>query len=78
LLFKIIYVVCTFLGTLTSLGLIIDFSDLMLLGMAFPNLIGCYILSNELAGDLKDYWQRLTSGRMPTYEQMLASASEDG
>ncbi|MEM9487317.1 MAG: alanine/glycine:cation symporter family protein [Cyanobacteria bacterium P01_F01_bin.116] len=73
LVFKIIYVTCTFLGTLTSLGLIIDFSDLMLLGMAFPNLIGCYILSNELAGDLKDYWQRLNSGQMPTYAELAES-----
>ena len=79
LLFKLIYVTCTFLGTLTSLGLIIDFSDLMLLGMAFPNLIGCYILSNELAGDLKEYWQRLTSGQMPTYAELAAaSVSEEG
>jgi AGCS family alanine or glycine:cation symporter len=77
LLFKIIYVVCTFLGALTSLGLIIDFSDLMLLGMAFPNLVGCYILSNELAGDLKDYWQRLTSGQMPTYDQLATSTSKE-
>ena len=68
LLFKIIYVVCTFLGCLTSLSLIIDFSDLMLLGMAFPNLLGCYILSNEVAGDLKDYWSRLTSGQMMMIE----------
>ncbi len=74
LLFKAIYVVFTFLGTLTSLGVIIDFSDLTLLGMAFPNLVGCYILSNELAGDLKDYWQRLTSGQMPTYEDQLAAS----
>ncbi|MEL6162069.1 MAG: alanine/glycine:cation symporter family protein [Cyanobacteria bacterium J06627_32] len=64
LLFKIIYVVCTFLGCLTSISLIIDFSDLLLLGMAFPNLLGCYILSNEVAGDLKSYWSRLTSGQM--------------
>lgn len=76
LLFKVIYVVCTFLGTLTSLGLIIDFSDLTLLGMAFPNLVGCYILSNELAADLKSYWQRLTSGEMLTYEQMAAMPEE--
>ncbi|MGC1215976.1 MAG: alanine/glycine:cation symporter family protein [Phormidesmis sp.] len=68
LLFKIIYVVCTFLGCLTSLSLIIDFSDLLLLGMAFPNLLGCYILSNEVAGDLKDYWGRLTSGQMVMVE----------
>ncbi|MGB5973058.1 MAG: alanine:cation symporter family protein, partial [Nodosilinea sp.] len=76
LVFKIIYVICTFLGCLTSLGLIIDFSDLMLLGMAFPNLIGCYILSNEIAGDLKDYWQRLTTGQMETYDQMAVSSEE--
>jgi len=74
LLFKLIYVTCTFLGTLTSLGLIIDFSDLMLLGMAFPNLVGCYILSNELAGDLKDYWQRLKSGQMLTYDEMVTAS----
>jgi alanine or glycine:cation symporter, AGCS family len=72
IVFKIIYVVFTFLGCLASLSLIIDFSDLLLLGMAFPNLLGCYILSNEVAADLKDYWQRLTSGRMPTYEQQVA------
>lgn len=76
IVFKILYITCTFLGTLTSLGLIIDFSDLMLLGMAFPNLIGCYILSNEIAGDLKEYWEKLTSGRMPTYDA-LASASDE-
>lgn len=73
LLFKLIYVVCTFLGCLTSLSLIIDFSDLLLLGMAFPNLLGCYILSNEIAGDLDDYWTRLTSGQMLTVDQMAAS-----
>ncbi|MBE9137807.1 alanine:cation symporter family protein [Nodosilinea sp. LEGE 07088] len=77
IVFKLIYVLCTFLGTLTSLGLIIDFSDLMLLGMAFPNLIGCYILSNEIAKDLKDYWQRLTSGQMPTYSPVAVGSSEN-
>ena len=74
LLFKCIYVTCTFLGCLTSLSLIIDFSDLLLLGMAFPNLLGCYILSNEIAGDLNDYWTRLTSGQMLMVDQMPASS----
>ncbi|MGB3515437.1 MAG: alanine/glycine:cation symporter family protein, partial [Elainellaceae cyanobacterium] len=73
LLFKGIYVFCTFLGCLGSLGVIIDLSDLLLLAMAFPNLIGCYVLSNEVAADLKEYWGRLTSGTMLTYEQRLAS-----
>ncbi|PSN19575.1 alanine glycine permease, partial [filamentous cyanobacterium CCP5] len=77
IVFKFIYVFCTFLGCLGTLGVIIDFSDLMLLGMCFPNLLGCYILSNEVAADLKDYWQRLTSGEMLTYEQQLAAVSAD-
>ncbi|MEO0536966.1 MAG: alanine/glycine:cation symporter family protein [Cyanobacteria bacterium P01_A01_bin.123] len=72
IVFKIIYVTCTFIGCLASLGMIIDFSDLMLLGMAFPNLLGLYVLSNEVAADLKDYMQRLTSGEMLTYDQQLA------
>ena len=71
IVFKCIYVICTFLGCLASIGLIIDFSDLLLLGMAFPNLLGCYILSNEVAGDLKDYWSRLLSGQMETYESKV-------
>ncbi|MEO1590623.1 MAG: alanine/glycine:cation symporter family protein [Cyanobacteria bacterium J06632_22] len=74
IVFKCIYVVCTFLGCLASISLIIDFSDLMLLGMAFPNLLGCYILSNEVAADLKDYWNRLTTGQMVTYEKVPVSS----
>ncbi|MEM8778670.1 MAG: alanine/glycine:cation symporter family protein [Cyanobacteria bacterium P01_G01_bin.49] len=71
IIFKIIYVICTFLGALGSLSVIIDFSDLMLLGMAFPNLLGCYFLSNEVAADLTNYWQRLTSGEMLVNEPVL-------
>lgn len=73
IVFKCIYVTCTFLGALTSLGVLLDFSDLLLLGMAFPNLIGCYILSNEVARDLKDYWARLTSGQMVMNEPVPIS-----
>lgn len=73
IVFKCIYVLCTFLGTLTSLGVLLDFSDLLLLGMAFPNLLGCYILSNEVAGDLNDYWKRLTSGQMLVNEPVPVS-----
>ncbi|NEP18031.1 MAG: alanine:cation symporter family protein [Leptolyngbya sp. SIO4C1] len=73
IVFKLLYVFCTFLGCLASLSLIIDFSDLMLLGMAFPNLLGCYILSNEVAADLGDYWRRLTSGQMVAAEPVAVS-----
>ena len=47
------------------------YSILMLLSMAFPNLLGCYFLSNEVAADLSNYWQRLTSGEMLANEPVL-------
>ncbi|PZD75070.1 Amino-acid carrier protein AlsT [Acaryochloris thomasi RCC1774] len=65
IIFKVIYIICTFLGSWLSLSVVIDFTDLLFLGMAFPNLLGCYFLSNEVASDLKNYWDRLASGQMP-------------
>lgn len=72
-IFKLIYLFFTFLGPIASLSTVIDFSDMMFFSMAIPNLIGCYVLSNEVAADLKDYWQRLTSGQMPTSAEQVAT-----
>lgn len=70
IVFKILFVVCVFIGAVVSLQAVIDFSDMMLLGMAFPNLLGCYILSGEVAADLQNYLNRLNSGEMLTYQEM--------
>ncbi len=48
---------------------------MMLLAMSIPNLIGCYWLSGAIASDLQDYMQRLSSGQMPTYDDEVASRS---
>jgi AGCS family alanine or glycine:cation symporter len=64
LIYKGIFVVCVFIGSVVNLGAVLDFSDMMLLAMAFPNLLGCYILSGKVASTLKDYMSRLTSGQM--------------
>lgn len=44
--------------------LIIDFSDLLLLGMAIPNLIGLYLLSGLLTREVKAYRKRLKDGTL--------------
>lgn len=64
LIYKGIFVVCVFIGSVVNLGAVLDFSDMMLLAMAFPNLLGCYILSGKVASTLKDYMTRLSSGQM--------------
>lgn len=42
--YKVLFCICIVVGSALSLGAVTDFSDGMLLGMCFPNLIGVYIL----------------------------------
>lgn len=42
--YKVLFCICIVVGAAMSLGAVTDFSDGMLLGMCFPNLIGVYLL----------------------------------
>jgi AGCS family alanine or glycine:cation symporter len=61
LIFKIIFLVFTFLGSVITATNILDFSDLMILGMAFPNILGLIILSGVVKKDLDHYTKSLHS-----------------
>lgn len=54
--FKLIFLACIFLGSTINLGAIVDFSDMMMLATAIPNLIGCILLSGKVTRDLRTYW----------------------
>ena len=45
----------------------IDFSDLMILSMAFPNIIGGVILAPRVKAMLGDYWTRYKNNEFTTY-----------
>jgi AGCS family alanine or glycine:cation symporter len=62
--YKLLFVTCTWMGAWLKLGNVLDFSDLMILGMAFPNILGLLILSGDVRRRLDDYWGRLQSGEM--------------
>lgn len=62
--YRIVYILFVVLGPILSLQAVIDFSDMMLISMAFPNIIGSIILSGLVASKLKDYVDRLKSGEM--------------
>ena len=72
LVYKALFVFCVFLGSVVNLGAVLDFSDMMILAMSIPNLIGCYMLSGAIASELKDYMKRLSSGKMLTYDAEVA------
>ena len=54
--FNLLFLFCTVLGTVSSFGAVVDFSDMMILGMAFPNLIGLWVLKDEVKRELQKYW----------------------
>lgn len=51
--YKLIFCACIIIGAAMSLGAVTDFSDGMLLGMCFPNLIGVYLLLPVVRKELK-------------------------
>ena len=56
------------IGSSASLSAVVDFSDMMILAMAFPNIIGLLILSGEVKLDLKTYLNKLKDGVIKKYK----------
>lgn len=63
-IFRIIFVIFVFIGSVASLGAVIDFSDAVLLSMAFPNIIGGIILAPMVKRKVQDYWVRFRAGEL--------------
>jgi len=74
--YRIVFLTCIVLGPLLSVSNVLDFTDLLILSMAYPNIIGMVILSPKVARMAKDYVRRLKSGEMKTHAQELAEAGK--
>jgi AGCS family alanine or glycine:cation symporter len=68
LIYKGIFLVFVVLGATFEADAVIDFGDMMILGMAFPNLVGALMLSGVVKRDLDRYLQRLRAGEFPRYD----------
>ena len=60
--YRFLFLGMTFLGSVITSTNVLDLSDLMILGMAFPNILGVVLLSGKVKGWLDDYMRRLSSG----------------
>ena len=56
MVYKVLFLVFTVLGSIVTRGNILAFSDLMILGMSFPNLLGVFLLSGIVKRQLDRYW----------------------
>lgn len=64
LVFKLIFIAFTLISTVTSTALIVDFSFLLLLAMAMPNILGLFILAGDVRKGLDEYMVKLKSGEL--------------
>lgn len=58
-LYKLIFLVFVVVGASSGLGAVLTFSDLMILAMAVPNILGLYILLPKVKEELKKYWDKV-------------------
>jgi alanine or glycine:cation symporter, AGCS family len=63
-IFRLVFIIFVFIGSVMSLSNVLDFCDLMILCMAFPNIIGGIILAPKVKRVVKDYWDRYRRGLM--------------
>ncbi|HIQ27748.1 MAG TPA: alanine:cation symporter family protein [Sulfurovum sp.] len=64
LVFKLIFIAFTVMASVTSASALLDFSDLLILSMALPNLIGLYMLQGDVKENLTEYLKKWKSGEL--------------
>ena len=67
-IYRALFLVFVFLGSIITSTNILNFGDLMILGMAFPNILGVVILSGNVKRELNEYWARLKAGEIRPYD----------
>ena len=66
--FKALFLLFVFLGSIITSTNVLDFGDLMILGMALPNLVGVYLLHGKVRAALGTYWTSYKAGELQTFK----------
>ncbi|WP_295420151.1 sodium:alanine symporter family protein [Sulfurovum sp.] len=64
LVYKLIFISFTVMASVTSASAMLEFSDLLILTMALPNLIGLYILQGDVKDNLNAYLAKWKNGEL--------------
>ena len=55
--YKVLFLVFTVLGSIVTTGKVLEFSDILILGLALPNILGVLLLSGKVRRALDVYWE---------------------
>jgi AGCS family alanine or glycine:cation symporter len=64
LLYKLIFLSLTVVATVVSTDIMVDFSFMLMLAMALPNIFGLFVLSGDVKRELSSYLKKLKSGEL--------------
>ncbi|MEE2887026.1 MAG: alanine/glycine:cation symporter family protein [Planctomycetota bacterium] len=68
IIFKVLFLVFVVLGSVITAQNVLEFGDLMILLMAFPNILGLYFLQGHVKQGLDEYEQKRNAGEFETYK----------
>jgi len=61
-IFQFLFLVFVIVGASTDIFTVMEFSDMMILAMSVPNLLGLFILAPEIKKDMNIYWKKIKNG----------------
>ena len=64
IVYKLIFLSFIVMASIVDTAIMVDFSFMLMLGMALPNILGLYILSGDVKRDLVEYLTKLKSGEL--------------
>ena len=67
-IFKVLYCLSAVVFSSVSASAVFNLADAMIFAMAFPNILGMYMLMKEVRFDLNDYFRRIASGEIKRYK----------
>ena len=68
MVYRLLFLVFAFLGSIVTAKNVLTFSDLMILGMAFPNILGVVLLSGKVRVLMNKYLASLKAGEFTAYK----------
>ncbi|WP_202844899.1 alanine/glycine:cation symporter family protein [Luteimonas saliphila] len=74
LAYKLLFCAFVVIGASANLGVVMDFSDAMILVMSVPNLIGVYLLAPVVRREVEHYLARVRRGEVRNYRRMPEAA----
>lgn len=67
IMYKLLFLAFVIIGSSMQLGSVIDFSDAMIFAMAFPNIVGIYLLLPVVKREMNEYWADYKAGRLQKF-----------